>query len=149
MNTRPPNIRLEPIESMADHIDILFDLFKKRNHRISGNPDTSFAEHQAFVTNHPYRAWFFIIRNDEVVGSIYVGKDNGIGVDLSESELDLLNPVILKLIAAVRPNPGIPSLRNKEFFINVSASDLPKIRALESIGCSKIQETFRFPDFSS
>ena len=74
-------IEIDP-ESNKD-IEVLYSFLASREYSISHNEMPTFEKHRMFVQKNPYRKWFFIQNNSKMIGSIYVLKDNGIGVPKS------------------------------------------------------------------
>ncbi|QLH07835.1 GNAT family N-acetyltransferase [Nitrosopumilus ureiphilus] len=60
----------------------LYDLLKERDPRanISHKKMPSFAQHVKFVMSKPYSKWYIIETFKNAVGSIYLTKDNEIGI---------------------------------------------------------------------
>lgn len=65
----------------------LFALLKERdpNANISHRKMPSFKEHVKFVSSKPYAAWYIIKRKNQKVGSIYLSKQNEIGIFLKKN----------------------------------------------------------------
>ncbi len=60
----------------------LYDLLKERDPKanISHKKMPSFTQHEKFVNSKPYSKWYVIIKSKEDIGSIYLTKDNEIGI---------------------------------------------------------------------
>ena len=60
----------------------LYDLLshRKPTENISHKKMPTFTEHQNFVNSKPYSKWYVILYENERVGSIYLSKNNEIGI---------------------------------------------------------------------
>ena len=67
-------------------IEFLFDLLKERDPstNISHKKMTTHDEHVKFVRAKPYSKWYIIFKSKQKVGSIYLSKNNEIGIFLSK-----------------------------------------------------------------
>ena len=65
-----------------------------RKYSISHNEMPSYVDHQKFVNSEPYKYWFLIYEDFEVIGSFYIKEDNSIGLDLQKQELSILKRII-------------------------------------------------------
>ena len=83
----------------------------------------SFKSHKEFVKNNPYRNWFLISIGSNIIGSIYVLYDNGIGLNLEEKNYGLVTKIIKKLTSRIKPLKSKPSLRNNKFHLNIPFSN--------------------------
>jgi len=126
-----------------DQIRLLFDLLGARCHPISHARMPSFLEHEAFVRGHPYRCWYLIRDGGGCTGSVYITRDNTIGIDITQGATRRL---LGKTLAFVRENhapyPGIPSIRGDEFSVNVSPGNAELIAAMKGLGLGVVQISF-------
>lgn len=133
----------EAVGAQARHIDILYDLLKRRAHKISHQTLPSYADHADFVANHPYRGWFIISDETGPVGSVYVTQQNTIGINLDEGKArDCVGPILDKIKSEFEPLPPIKSLRAAGFSINVAPGNHELLSALEACGHHVAQVTF-------
>ena len=96
-------------------IDFLFELLKQRDPiaNISHKKMPSFSQHSKFVKSKPYSKWYIVYLKKISIGSVYLSKNNEIGISLLKShqkkniEKQVLNKIIHK-------NP------RKRFLANVS-----------------------------
>jgi len=136
-------LSLEPVVPSDMQAKALYDLLKTRQHPISHVSLPSYEEHAAFVFNNPYRCWYLICREGEVLGSLYLLFDNSVGIDVrDEVDREDLRLVIDLLRKSVQPMPPIASLRYKDFFFNVSPSNKKLQRCLEEIGYVPAQTSY-------
>ena len=94
--------------------------------------------------NNPYRRWFLISHKSEIIGSLYILYDNGIGIDIPSSKYYLIEEILNQVFIKIKPLKAIPSIRTNNFHINTS-SDNKEIHKyiLQSGGILK-QKTFEF-----
>ncbi|MDJ0683773.1 MAG: hypothetical protein QNJ84_03665 [Alphaproteobacteria bacterium] len=136
-------VEFEPVIPTEAQIDHLFELLKARRHRISHQDLPSFAEHKRFVEAHPYRVWYLVKWDGDLVGGVYLGEDNAIGVNIEDRAVDAcLGPALDKIIQEFDPLPSIPSVRPNRFYINVPPSNAALIAGLEKRGCALLQLSF-------
>ena len=69
-------------------IEFLFDLLKKRDpiSNISHKKMPSYSQHIKFIKSKPYSKWYIILKENEKIGSIYLSKNNEIGLSILESK---------------------------------------------------------------
>lgn len=136
-------IEFESVVPTEAQIERLFELLSARRHRISHRDATSFDSHKRFVETHPYRVWYLVKQDGEPVGSVYLGEDNAIGVNIEDRAIDAcLGPALDKITQEFKPLPSIPSVRPNRFFINVPPSNAALIAGLEKRGCALLQLSF-------
>ena len=137
-------LEFEIIEPIEVQIEELYELLKSRSHSISHKELPEFETHATFVRNHPYRAWYLVRMDQELIGSVYLGKDNSIGVQIDEAHVgEHLHIVLTVLRMKHKPLEPIPSVRPAEFFVNVAPSNKALIAALEKLEYPLIQHTYR------
>ena len=129
-----------------NHKDILFDILNKRRFNISHEKEISYNEHLLFVDNHPYRKWFLISEGNKFIGTIYLTFGNEVGINLIDKNDIAAKETFKLLFKMFKPLPPIPSIRNKNFLINISPKNNFIKKILEEIGVILIQETFSFID---
>ncbi len=133
----------ESVTPTDDQIKILYDILSSRVHSISHARIPSFADHQKFVSAHPYRAWYLIFISYECVGSVYVNTDNTIGLNVKEGKVsDCLIPALNFIKQNHRPLSPIDSIRNKNFTTNVPPSNIELIKELEKANSKVLQITY-------
>jgi len=64
----------------------LFELLKERDPRanISHKKMPSYNEHLKFIKSKPYTKWYVILKANDRIGSIYLSKNDEIGIFLSK-----------------------------------------------------------------
>ena len=102
------------------NLNFLYKLLKSREYCISHKELPSFEEHSNFIKNHPYHKWFIVVNLSNLIGSLYIHKDNSIGLDILK-EYEILIPNVLSFLEKrYKPLPYIKSVRSKNFFLNLS-----------------------------
>ena len=106
-------IKLKPV-SKSDY-RFLYDLLKERNPRtnISHKKMPTYRQHVSFVSSKPYSKWYVVLYDDSRVGSLYLSKQNEIGISFVDSSShDQLGNHALQLL--IKKNP------RKRYLANVS-----------------------------
>jgi RimJ/RimL family protein N-acetyltransferase len=120
----------------TDH-EFLYDLLNNRNpnFNISHKKMPLFKEHVKFVNSKPYSKWYIIMRNKEKLGSIYLSKQNEIGIFLKEDiQGKRIGTTALKLLMIKNPK--------KRFLANINPKNKKSIKFFEKNGFKLIQYTF-------
>ena len=91
----------------------LFELLKDRDPRanISHKKMPSYNEHLKFIKSKPYTKWYIILKSKDRIGSIYLSKNDEIGIFLSKKYQgkNIGNDALVELI---RKNPRERYLAN-------------------------------------
>jgi len=120
----------------SDH-EFLYDLLKNRNpdFNISHKKMPSFKEHVKFVNSNPYSKWYIIKQNNKKIGSIYLSKQNEIGIFLMKNvQGQNIGTKILKLLITKTPR--------KRFLANINPNNKKSIKFFKKNGFKLIQYTF-------
>ena len=135
-------VSFEKVIPTQVQIDELFFLLKNRKYFISHKSTPSKKDHFDFVSEHPYLVWYLVYKNKNLIGSVYVQKDNSMGIDLLEySENEILS--VFKFIKNNhKPLPSIKSIRGNKFFVNVSSENTHLIKILKNLNKNEIQRSF-------
>ena len=131
------NIPLKEVNN-SDH-EFLFELLKNRESdvNISHKMMPNFDEHVKFVVSEPYSAWYIIIVNDKKLGSIYLSKQNEIGIFLiNEMKGKGLGKIVLELLMNRHPRP--------RYLANVSPNNKQSLKFFEKNNFKLIQYTYEF-----
>ena len=138
---------LEPVVPNHAQTKVLYEILHKREHTISHKDMPSYDKHTFFVFNNPYRCWFIVYYESAILGSMYVQYDNSVGLSfckpIERKALELLTEM---LRVEVKPLEAIASVRYKDFFFNVSNSDVKLQNCLENIGYIRSQVSFIQPE---
>ena len=117
--------------------EFLYDLLKDRdsNVNISHKRMPSFKEHIKFIKSKPYSKWYIIKDNNEKVGSIYLSKQNEIGLFLKNNvQGKNIGTQALKLLITQKPK--------KRILANINPKNKKSIKFFEKNGFKLIQYTF-------
>ena len=117
--------------------EFLYDLLKDRdsNVNISHKRMPSFKEHIKFIKSKPYSKWYIIKDNNEKVGSIYLSKQNEIGIFLKNNvQGKNIGTQALKLLIMQKPK--------KRILANINPKNKKSIKFFEKNGFKLIQYTF-------
>ena len=125
------------------HIKFLYELLKKKEFNISHEKLPSFEEHKTFVENNPYRKWYFLLRQKQIMGSIYITNENIIGINIPKAQTDEYFNSIKLILNKMNPLKPIKSVRSKNFCINVNPNNNGLIKALKMLDMELIEQTYR------
>ena len=130
-----PDIKLKSI-AKSDH-RFLYQQLKERNPsaNISHKKMPTYAEHVRFVMSHPYSKWYIIIHKNKKIGTIYLTKQNEIGIFIKNKvQGKLIGQRVLKLLMEKNPR--------KRYLANVSPKNKKSIAFFKKNGFKLIQYTF-------
>jgi hypothetical protein len=144
MNNSQISPKLIPVKKIDAHIDALYVILKNRKFNISNNSLPSFNEHKLFVINNPYRYWYLIEVDNSFVGSMYLLKDNSIGLYVVDQNEDIIRKVIEWVLKNKKPLSEIKSVRSSNFHINVAPNNEKLSKIVEEMGAIPLQLTFSF-----
>ena len=128
-------ITLSPIKK-EDH-EFLFELLEQRKPlvNISHKRMPTWEEHVKFVKSRPYLKWYVVIYDGIKIGSIYLSKQNEIGIHfLKKFEIDSLYLNTIKEL--MKKNP------KKRFLANVSPKNRKYTKYFQNLGFKMIQHTY-------
>ena len=115
----------------------LYNLLKERDSRanISHKKMPTYAEHVKFVMSRPYSKWYIIIHKNKKVGTIYLTKQNEIGIFIKNKMQDkLIGQKTLEILMEKNPR--------KRYLANVSPKNKKSIRFFTRNGFKLIQYTY-------
>ena len=130
-----PDLKLKPV-AKSDH-RFLYQHLKERNPtaNISHKKMPTYAEHVKFVLSHPYSKWYIIIHKNKKVGTIYLTKQNEIGIFIKNKMQDKrIGQRTLKLLMEKNPR--------KRYLANVSPKNKKSIRFFTRNAFKLIQYTY-------
>jgi len=118
-------------------IQFLYNLLEERKPvtRISHKKMPTYEEHVNFVKSSPYSKWYIIEVDGERAGSIYLTKQNEIGIFLNEGlkEKGIGSNALNILIAK---NPGL------RYLANINPENKKSIEFFKKLGFTLIQYTY-------
>ena len=105
----------------------LYDLLKARDSlvNISHKKVPSYSEHVNFILSNPYTIWYIIEYEGKKIGSVYLSKQDEIGISLVDNLLyNKIGNSVIKLL--IKNNPSKRYLANvspqnkklQDFFVN-------------------------------
>ena len=95
----------------------------------------TYDEHVKFVQSKPYSKWYIIFKSKQKVGSIYLSKNNEIGIFLSK-KFQGKNIGDFALNDLIKKNPG------ERFLANVNPKNKKSIQFFKNNKFKLIQYTF-------
>lgn len=136
-------MEFEKVIPNANQIKVLYNQLKHRVFNISHKHMPSFAEHELFVKNHPYREWLIFNERNKPIGNVYIQYNNSIGLNCdSNLTSHQIEKILNAVYASFTPLPAIPSVRNGEFFLNIASANLDLQKILDALGFIEIEKTF-------
>ena len=119
------NIKLKPV-TKNDAL-FLYELLKTKDPiaNISHKKMPSYDEHVNFILSNPYPIWYIIEYEGKKIGSVYLSKQDEIGISLVDNSLyDKIGKSVIKLLIKNNPrkrylakvSPQNKKLQN--FFVN-------------------------------
>ena len=115
----------------------LFDLLKERDPsvNISHKKMPTYNQHTKFIKSKPYSKWYIILKSKQKIGSIYLSKNDEIGIFISK-EFQSKNVGNNALNEFIKKNP------HKRFLANVNPKNKKSISFFKKNGFKLIQYTF-------
>ena len=123
----------------------LYELLSERKlyENISHKKNPTYAKHIKFVMSKPYTKWYIIYYGKEKIGSIYITKQDEVGIHFKEQLQANLKPKsalwlqVLKIM--MKKNP-----RNR-YLVNINPSNTGMKNFLKNAGFELIQYTYEVP----
>ena len=115
----------------------LYELLSERKSyvNISHKKNTTYAKHVKFVMSKPYSKWYIIYHATEKIGSIYLTKQDEIGIHFKEKNItNKIRSKVLKMI--IKKNP------HDRYLININPSNTMMKKFLKNEGFELIQHTY-------
>jgi RimJ/RimL family protein N-acetyltransferase len=131
------SIKLRPVK--ISDCSFLYDMLKERDPKanISHKKMPSFSEHEKFVLSKPYFKWYIIEISKNDVGSVYLTKNDEIGIFLKkENQSGGIGVHALKLL--LNKNPKC------RYLANVNPKNKKSIQFFKNNGFKLIQHTYEF-----
>ena len=118
-------------------VKFLFDLLKERDPRvnISHRKMPTYSQHTKFIKSKPYSKWYIILKSKQKIGSIYLSKNDEIGIFLSK-KFQGKNVGNFVLNELMKKNP------RKRFLANVNPKNKKSIQFFKNNNFKLIQYTF-------
>ncbi len=121
----------------SSDLEFLYDLLKERLPKtfISHKKMPTYEEHVSFVKSRPYSKWYVIKIGARKAGSIYLTKQNEVGIFLKKG-LQQKGIGTLALEILMEKNP------NLRYLANISPKNKESIRFFKKNGFKLIQYTY-------
>ena len=118
-------------------VKFLYDLLKERDPRvnISHRKMPTYSQHTKFIKSKPYSKWYIILKSKQKIGSIYLSKNDEIGIFLSK-KFQGKNVGNSALNELMKKNP------RKRFLANVNPKNKKSISFFKNNNFKLIQYTF-------
>ena len=118
-------------------VKFLFDLLKERDPHvnISHRKMPTYSQHTKFIKSKPYSKWYIILKSKQKIGSIYLSKNDEIGIFLSK-KFQGKNVGNSALNELMKKNP------RKRFLANVNPKNKKSISFFKNNNFKLIQYTF-------
>ena len=118
-------------------VKFLFDLLKERDPRanISHRKIPTYSQHTKFIKSKPYSKWYIILKSKQKIGSIYLSKNDEIGIFLSK-KFQGKNVGSFALNELIKKNP------RKRFLANVNPKNKKSISFFKNNNFKLIQYTY-------
>ena len=108
---------------------------RKPNVNISHKKNPTYAKHVNFVMSKPYSKWYIIYCATEKIGSVYITKQDEIGIHFKEKNItNKIRSKVLKMI--IKKNP------RDRYLININPSNTMMKKFLKNEGFELIQHTY-------
>ena len=117
--------------------EFLYELLKERNSsiNISHQKMPTYNKHINFISSKPYSKWYIIYFERTKVGSIYISKQNEIGIFIMKKFLKKrIGSEALEII--IKSNP------RKQFLANINPKNKKSIEFFKKNGFKILQHTY-------
>jgi len=128
-------LKLKDVKS-SDH-KFLYELLSKRDSdtNISHKKMPTYKQHVKFVTSKPYSKWYVAYIGNDKIGSVYISKQDEIGIHLiKSSDMPQLRKSVIDLVITKNPR--------KRYLVNVNPKNKKMIQFLQKNGFRLIQYTY-------
>ena len=115
----------------------LYQILKERemDTNISHKKMPTYNEHIDFVQSKPYSKWYIIYFGRKKVGSVYISKQNEIGIFIKKKFLkNGIGTKVLKIILEKNPK--------KRFLANINPKNKKSIKFFKKNGFKLLQKTY-------
>ena len=115
----------------------LYTLLSERESLVNISHKTmpTYDEHLNFINSKPYSKWYIVKKNTQSIGSIYLSKQNEIGIFIKkEFQKDGLGTASMKLLMEKNPR--------SRYLANVNPKNLKSQKFFKKSGFKLIQNTY-------
>lgn len=142
-------ITLVDLKDMTPHraVDLTWQLLDERPEEasISHREMPTWTQHQHYVMNHNYRAWYAVVNDSgTAVGTVLLTQHNEIGVAIlaMHQRRGYARQAITELMRKHPPHPAVPGQRVGRFLANVNPNNAASIALFTGMGARLIQNTY-------
>ena len=123
--------------NLADRV--LYDLLREREPRfnISHMVLPSFSDHTEFIESRPYHAWYLIQNEQDYIGSVYLTRDDEIGIFIFKKyHGEGWGPWAIEQIMEYHPR--------EKYLANIAPMNQRSKKVFQKLGFRKLQEVYRY-----
>ena len=115
----------------------LYELLDRRKstESISHKKMPNLKQHEKFVLSRPYTKWYIISYNNKKLGSIYLSKQDEIGIHMNKNSAEM-EIMMLAIEILTKKNP------RKRYLVNVNPKNTKLMQLMKKCGFKLIQHTF-------
>ena len=135
--------KFELVKGDETQIEILYKLLKLRSHNISHSSMPSYDVHRTFVENNPYLAWYIVKRDKIEIGSLYLKKDNSIGINLKDPSIEMVSACLNFIKSQHVPKSREASIIPEYFYVNVAATNVVLIDIMKKMKLKQLQVSYK------
>lgn len=128
----------------ASHTHLLFRSLKNRRYSISHSQMPDYEEHVAFCKNHPYRIWLMVFEQGDFIGSVYLGQNNAIGINIDIHKQDYYDSILKYILKTYEPLDELKSVTPPYFYVNCPSQNIVLAQSLRAMRAQDIQTTYSF-----
>ncbi len=124
--------------SKIDH-RFLYELFQEREFKtnITQIKPLTYQKHVEFVTSKPYSKWYIILKNNKKIGTIYIAKNNDVGIFLKKGiQKKGIGSIALKML--IKKNP------RKKYHAKINPKNKESIKFFQKNNFKLIQYKLEF-----
>ena len=135
LGIRNSTIDLKPVTKKD--CKFLYQLLAEREPKmyISHSRMPAYQDHVKFVMSHPYAKWYIIYKNKEKVGSIYLSKQNEIGLFIKKNKKNQgIGSNALRMLFELDPRP--------RYFANINFRNVKSVKFLTKNFFSPLVHTY-------
>ena len=128
-------VTLRPVNKTD--LKFLFEMLgeREKNVNISHKAMPTFEQHKKFVLSKPYSKWYIIVQNKNKIGSIYLSKQDEIGIFLKKKLYNEgIGTIALKLL--IEKNP------RKRYLANINPKNKKSIHFFKKNNFKILQHTY-------
>jgi len=134
---------IEVDKNDKSHKEATFKIINEREYNISHINKINYSEHIKFIENHPYRNWYLIKNLSDFIGTLYLTKDNVVGINFIKSDINFFQITLDFFLNNHEPLPPIKSIRSDSFLININPNNKKLSYLLEKNNAIHIQNTYK------